>query len=197
MITTIIFDLSEVYLGGMYGIEEKITAHSGQEVPNDYIHKLDVTHDFFHGKITEEEFWKGLIENHSWNIDIPTLKQLVRSQMTEVEGTRDIMEQLYKNGYKLGLLSIHAKEWIDHVESQFDFHKLFHSRLYSFEAGLSKPDPRAFEMILEKLGANPQECLFIDDYFVNTQAAEQLGISTIIFENARQLKNELKLLNIL
>lgn len=168
MITTIIFDLSEVYLGGMYGIEEKIALHSGQEVPNDYIHRLDVTHDFFHGKITEEEFWKGLIENHSWNIDIPTLKKLVRSQMTEVEGTRDIMERLHKNGYKLGLLSIHAKEWIDHAESQFDFHKLFHSRLYSFEAGVSKLDPRAFEMILEKLGASPQECLFIDDHYVNT-----------------------------
>lgn len=197
MISTIIFDLSEVYLGGMYGIEEKIAAHSGQAVPNDYIHTLDVTQDFFHGKITEEEFWKGLIEGHKWNIDIPTLKQLVRSQMTEVEGTRDIMERLHKNGYKLGLLSIHAKEWIDHVESQFDFHKLFHSRLYSFEAGISKPDPRAFEMILEKLGATPQECLFIDDYYVNTQAAESLGISTIIFENAKQLERELKLMEIL
>ena len=196
MITTIIFDLSEVYLNGMYRIEEKIGEATGQFVKDDYIHTLDVAKDFFNGKISEEEFWKSLIDTHDWNIEIPTLKKIIRDKMTEIDGTRNIIEGLKKNGYRLGLLSIHAKEWIDHLEEKFDFHRLFDSRLYSFEVGVGKPDPRAFKLILNNLKVTPQECLFIDDYFVNTQAAQALGITTIIFENAEQLKQELLLMEI-
>lgn len=197
VISTIIFDLSEVYINGMYGIEEKIAGSTGQFVKNDYIHSLDVTKDFFNGKISEDEFWDKLIISHKWNINSLTLKKMIREKMTEIDGTRKIIEKLKDKGYKLGLLSVHAKEWIDHLEAEFDFHKLFDSRLYSFEIGLGKPDPRAFTQILEKLGVSPKECLFIDDYDVNTQAAEVLGISTIIFENAEQLEQELKRMEIL
>lgn len=196
MITTIIFDLSEVYLRGMYGIEEKISHISGAEIPLDYIHLQQEAKDFFYGKISENEFWQRLITRHNWKIDIPTLKKLVRSQMTEIGGTREIMEKLHDKGYKLGLLSIHGKEWVEHVESKFDYHKLFHSKIYSFEVGVGKPDPKAFELILEKLGSKPEECLFVDDYEVNTKAARDLGIATILFENAKQLKNDLILMGI-
>lgn len=191
MISTIIFDLSEVYLGGMYGLEEKISRISDTKVPPNYLYIQEETQDFFHGKITEDEFWTKLIDRHKWNIDIPTLKDLVRSQMTEIDGTREIIEKLNKNGYKLGLLSIHAREWIDHCEELFDYHKFFHSTLYSFEVGVCKPEPRAFQLILEKLKVTPQEALFIDDYDVNTRAAQSLGISTIVFENAMQLQKDL------
>ncbi len=191
MITTIIFDLSEVYLGGMYGIEKKISEHTGIDVPHDFVVKQKVTGEFFHGKVTEEVFWKTLVDTNNWNINITTLQNLVRNQMVEIEGTREILEKLKENGYRMGLLSIHAKEWIDHVEEKFDFHKLFHSRTYSFEVGVSKPDPEAFRHILAKLGAKPSECIFIDDYHVNTTAAEKLGITTIVFKNAAQLKEDL------
>ncbi len=191
MISTIIFDLSEVYLGGMYGIEQKISKLTGIPVPQDFVMKQKITRDFFHGVVTEEIFWKTLINENTWNINASTLGEIVRDQMVEIEGTREIMEKLKDNGYRLGLLSVHAKEWIDHVEEKFDFHKLFHSRTYSFEVGVSKPDPEAFRHILERLGASPSECLFIDDYHVNTTAAEKLGISTIIFTHAEQLKEDL------
>ncbi len=192
MISTIIFDLSEVYLRGMFGIEEKISKEIKSLVPSDFIYKSKAAEEFFYGKITENEFWNRLITKNNWPITTEVLKNMVREQMTEIEGTRIIMEELYKKGYKMGLLSIHGREWVDHLEKRFDYHRLFHSRMYSFEVGVAKPDPKAFELILEALNAKPSDCLFIDDYDVNIHAAKELGISTILFENARQLKESLR-----
>jgi len=116
--------------------------------------------------------------------------------MTEIEGTREIIENLKKNGYKLGLLSVHAKEWADYCEEKFDYHKLFHSVMYSFEVGVCKPESKAFELILEKLNVVPKECLFIDDSQENIDVAQKLGIQTILFKEASQLKSSLQDLQI-
>jgi HAD superfamily hydrolase (TIGR01509 family) len=91
---------------------------------------------------------------------------------------------------------VHGKEWIDYCEKKFDYHKLFCSVTYSFEVGVSKPDPQAFNLILEKLHVTPTECLFIDDSLRNVEAAAKLGINAIQFENSKQLKSELQKLKI-
>lgn len=191
MISTIIFDLSEVYLSGMYGIEEKISKIADLSSPQEELYLQKEAEEFFHGQISEDEFWTRLNNKFKWGLKVDDLKKLIRDQMIEIEGTREILESLHQQGYKLGLLSIHAREWVDHLEQRFDYHRLFHSRLYSFEVALCKPERRAFEMILQKLDVAPQKALFVDDYDVNTKAAAELGINVIQFENAQQLKRDL------
>ncbi len=111
MITTIIFDLSEVYLQGIIGSETYLQEKLGVPVSPTYFYTpyLD---QLFLGKITEKTFWERMIEKHSWNIPVDDLKQAVRKNFKEIKGTREIIEQLKKKGYRLGLLSNHAKEWI-------------------------------------------------------------------------------------
>jgi len=77
MITTIIFDLSEVYLHGMYGIEEKVGHLLNLNIPNE-LYLTKESEQLFHGEITEEDFWKRIIINYNWNINESTLKQLIR-----------------------------------------------------------------------------------------------------------------------
>jgi putative hydrolase of the HAD superfamily len=190
MITTIIFDLAEVYLYGMKNVERRIEKFLGKKIKNAIDEGEDVN-QFFLGKITEEELWQRIIEEHHFIIDIATLKRLIRENMTEVKGTRSIIETLRKNGYTLGLLSVHGREWIEYCEKQFDYHKLFHSVTYSFEVGVRKPSPKAFQLILEKLKVEPAECLFIDDSMINIEAAKNLGIKTIQFKDPLQLKRDL------
>ena len=196
MITTIIFALSEVYLHGMFGIEQVIEELVGMPVSNDSLHSTTEAEKFFHGQITEAAFWRALIQKHHWPITVTELKKLIRAHMTEIDGTRAIIEKLKENGYKLGLLSVHTKEWVEHCETKFGYHQLFQSVMYSFEVGLSKPDPKAFELVLEKLQAKPAECLFIDDSERNVQAAQQLGMQAIQFQDPQQLEQELKQLQI-
>lgn len=198
MITTIIFDLSEVYLKGLLGTEKIL--ESALKIPAKNIYssfKGDHSIKFFHGEINEDEFWKAVINKGNWNINVEKLKEAVRSNFKEIEGTRKIIEELKSRGLKLGLLSVHGKEWVDYLEKKFDYHKLFHSKMYSFEAGISKPDRKSYELILEKLNAEPKECLFVDDNEKNTNAAKELGIEVINFKNPKQLEEELKKLKLL
>ncbi|MFZ2357163.1 MAG: HAD family phosphatase [Candidatus Omnitrophota bacterium] len=195
MITTIIFDLSEVYLRGLWGTHEYLSKRLNLTITPEHLYN-ETAHQLFLGNITEEAYWKIILEKHGWNIDIPELKEAVRNNFREIEGVRPIIEKLRKNGYKLGLLSVHAKEWVDHLESKFDYHKLFNSTLYSFEVAIIKPDKKAYKLILEKLAAKPNECLFIDDGQKNISAASELGIKTILFESPEKLLNSLKEISI-
>lgn len=196
MITTILFDLSEVYLQGMKGIEGRINTLHGTNIPSGAFKKLPVTSAFFHGEVSEETFWDNIIQDHNIGCTVPELIHLVRVNFKEIEGTRAIIKKLRKNGYKLGLLSVHSREWVDYCEGLFDFHKLFHSRLYSFEVAVSKPEKRAYELILEKIGSQAHECLFIDDMETNLVPARKLGMKTLLFVDANTLEKELRKLTI-
>lgn len=50
--------------------------------------------------------------------------------------------------------------------------------------GILKPDPRAYELALEALGADPGRVLFVDDQLRNVEGARQLGIAAVHFDVA-------------
>jgi putative hydrolase of the HAD superfamily len=196
MITTIIFDLSEVYLQGMKGIEDRLNLKYGTKLKNPTFMHTKLANQFLCGAITETKFWGGIIKEFDLKASISELKKIVRKNFREIDGTRIVIEKLKKNGYKLGLLSNQAKEWADYCEKLYDFHKLFHSRSYSFEIAMCKPEKRAYTLIMDKLQVMPNECLFIDDYDVNLIPAKELGLTTLQFENSKKLRRELERLDV-
>jgi len=85
-----------------------------------------------------------------------------------------------KPDYKLGILSdatSGAREWIS---EWIDF-DLFDEVLFSYEAGMVKPNPDIYRKILGMLGATAVNTLFIDDRPYNVQAALDLGMSSFEF----------------
>jgi len=198
MITTIIFDLAEVYLHGIVGVQKQLKKFiEGSEEEIYSLLKGENFINLMQGKITEEEYFKNIIDKNNLEIKISQFKEIIRRNFKEIKGTRKIIEKLKGKGYKLGLLSVHAKEWIQFCEEKYCYHKLFHSKLYSFENSISKPDKKAYLEILNRLKSSPKECLFIDDSIKNILAAKELGIATIYFKNPKQLKKDLKKMKIL
>ncbi len=198
MITTIIFDLGEVYINTTKGLEDRLKPLLGRAVAQIYSEMQgEDIRAFFRGEITEDEYWARAIRNNKWGVSPETLKIVVRENLYEIGGTREIMEALKAKGFKMGLLSIHGKEWIEHCEKMFDYHKLFDATEYSFEVGALKPETKAYLRILKKLKAKPEECLFIDDNPKNLPPAEALGIKTILFRNPAKLKKDLTSLGVL
>ena len=45
--------------------------------------------------------------------------------------------------------------------------------------GVRKPEPRAYEIVLERLGTRAERMLFLDDLGINLKPAAQLGMTTI------------------
>jgi len=198
MIKTIIFDLAEVLLTGMKDIERLLEPilNIPAETIEKQLHNSDLK-NLFNGKISEDDYWNKMIVGNNWSVDAKLLKETVRTNFQEIDGTRNIVKKLKKSDYNLGLLSVHTREWIDYCEEKFIYHNLFNVVMYSFEVAISKPYIGAYQLLLTKMNASPSETLFIDDSLENVNSAKQLGINSVQFHNAIQLKRELTDLNVL
>ncbi len=61
----------------------------------------------------------------------------------------------------------------------------------SAAVGLRKPDPRIYQVILARLGAQPAEAVFVDDFIENIEAAQALGMHGVHFRSPAQAVAEL------
>ena len=69
--------------------------------------------------------------------------------------------------------------------------------IISGEAGIVKPDPEIYKLLINNYNLNPQHTIFIDDKEENIKAAELLGIHGIQFQNASKLRKDLQMLKLL
>lgn len=76
----------------------------------------------------------------------------------------------------LAILSNSGDGAREEEERRYGFGAVFDPICYSHELGVRKPDPRAFALALEAMGAEPGEVLFLDDLPANVAAAEAVGI---------------------
>jgi putative hydrolase of the HAD superfamily len=64
--------------------------------------------------------------------------------------------------------------------------------VYSHEVGMSKPDPRIFEICWTQLGIQPDEMVFVDDVEGHIQTARSLGIKGVVFKDNAQAISEVE-----
>ncbi len=64
--------------------------------------------------------------------------------------------------------------------------------IISAEVGVAKPDPRIFQLALEQAGVGPSEAVFVDDFYVNIEGCEKVGIKGIHFKDAESALQQLK-----
>ena len=72
------------------------------------------------------------------------------------------LEELRRRGHLLGMISACSEEVPD-VWDRTPFGGLFDSTVFSCSVGVSKPDPRIYELCCEELGVEPSDCLFVGD----------------------------------
>jgi putative hydrolase of the HAD superfamily len=83
------------------------------------------------------------------------------------------------------------------ISDRFPEVHLFDDYVLSYEVGYVKPDPRIYELALDRAGIPPDECVFIDDRSENIEAARGLGIETIHFLEGTDLPSAIERLGIL
>lgn len=95
--------------------------------------------------------------------------------------------------YKTGLIS---NNWGDLRESlvREKFDDAFEYIIISAEVGVAKPDPKIFQIALKQAGVRPKEAVFVDDFYVNIEGCEKVGMKGIYFKDAPSTMQQLKLL---
>jgi putative hydrolase of the HAD superfamily len=64
--------------------------------------------------------------------------------------------------------------------------------IYSHEVGLAKPDPRIYQLTCERLGAQPAEIIFLDDFEPCVAAACAYGLHGIRFRDTTQTISDIE-----
>jgi HAD superfamily hydrolase (TIGR01549 family) len=77
---------------------------------------------------------------------------------------RETLRKLRNRGYRLGALS-NNDGYLEDRLIQEDVHNLFDAIADSANEGVVKPDPRIFQIMEQRLGAKPGECLYVGDDF--------------------------------
>lgn len=184
----IICDLSDVLVKGIEGVEESLSKTLGRDV--EQIRDELFSYDFrplWLGDKTEDDFFGELILHNNWPITKDKIKYLVRENFHEISGVRAIYSLLRKN-YTLILMSVIAKEWVDYLDKKFNYSGLFNHIFYSFSIGYTKRESESFRLVMDKLTISASSILLIDDSERNIKVAKEVGIESIHFVGADNLK---------
>jgi putative hydrolase of the HAD superfamily len=89
------------------------------------------------------------------------------------------LEELRRRGHKLGLITVCSTDVVELWETT-PFRGLFDSTVFSAEVGISKPDPRIYELCCEQLDVRASDCLFVGDG-ANDElpGAEKVGMTAL------------------
>lgn len=95
--------------------------------------------------------------------------------------------------YKTGIIS---NNWGDLRESlaREKIEDAFDYIIISAEVGVAKPDPKIFQIALKQAGVRPNEAVFVDDFYVNIEGCEKVGMKGIHFKDTQSTLEQLKLL---
>jgi epoxide hydrolase-like predicted phosphatase len=106
---------------------------------------------------------------------------------------RDLIEYIrsLRPRYKTGLISNAWDDLREYITRQ-KFADAFDHMVISAEVGLAKPDARIYHLALEKLGVQPEEAVFVDDFSENIDAARAVGMAAIHFRDPQKARAKLE-----
>lgn len=133
-----------------------------------------------------------IIENiaHEINSDISHAK-ILRATQARIDrfkeclqniddDTINVLSKIKQSKAKIGLIS--NSDCIDKLGwSESPLAKYFDDAIFSCDAGWLKPDPRIFELGVNRFKVSPKDCLFIGDGGSDElKAAKKLGMTTVL-----------------
>lgn len=109
----------------------------------------------------------------------------------------EIVSQLRARGHRLFALTNWSAETFPIARARYPFLRWFEDIVVSGEVKLAKPDPRIFELTIDRTGLDPASTVFIDDSSRNVEAARGTGLHAVHFREPEQLRSHLRQLALL
>jgi putative hydrolase of the HAD superfamily len=138
------------------------------------------------GKIPEDQIWITMGEK--WHIKPAIIKRFRRRMMSKRSLNKPLLkflESLHEI-YQTGILSNAGDQSRELMVDKFNLDHYTDEIIISAEEGVIKPDPKIYQIAIDRFGAKPEEVLFLDDYLVNVEAARDFGLTAVHFINNSQ-----------
>lgn len=141
------------------------------------IHDLIILHDL--AKLTEKDFLKKCSKIIGLNLPYPQLRYTYQDDSLNQELIAVVTK--LKSKYKIALLSNNNREYCKEFIYQPGLDKLFDVMVISYEVGYRKPQPEIYQILINRLGLEPEEILFVDDDPTKLPPAEAQGLKTLVY----------------
>lgn len=143
------------------------------------------------GELSSEEHWVSVIQRLKRPAEE---RQSIRDEFfagdivdrTLVEYIRSLRPR-----YKTGLISNAWSDLRDFIVRE-KFDDAFDKMIISAEVGAMKPEPKIYRIALEQFGVKPEEAVFVDDFYVNIEGCEKVGIKGIHFKDPERTLQQLE-----
>jgi len=148
------------------------------------------------GRISEGAFFSALEDElsaaHGSAIALDGFGARYFRRLEPNERMIEYMRELRGRGYKLAICTNNIREWEAHWRAMLPVDEIFDVVVDSAFVGSRKPEPRIYQITLERLGTLPEATLFIDDVDANCEGARKLGIGAIRFRSTEQAIAEIE-----
>jgi epoxide hydrolase-like predicted phosphatase len=146
------------------------------------------------GQATDDDVWQSVAD--ALKLDPHTRDQLRRDYFARDQIDSTLMEFIrgLRSRVKVGMIT---NAWLDirrYLENEFKIADAFDPLIVSAEVGIAKPDPRIYQLALERLGVQPAETVFVDDFEDNVAGARWVGMQAVHFTSTPQATAALRTL---
>lgn len=168
-----------------------------------YLFEGEAARQWLTGRMTWNEFWTAVLEPRGIDdaAEIEAFAEEIFAETGQISEQMVSLLQELKGKYKLAVLS--NATWTEEemramLQNDFGLSPdLFDVVVTSTSFGVTKPDPRIYWQVLDRLGVLAEEAIFTDDLASFTAAAARLGIHTHTFTTPRALRDFLVQMDVL
>lgn len=189
MIKNIIFDVGNVLveynpdgLMRRLGFDEETL-----QAVNQAVFQNELWNESDRGVLSPEELLEAFIANNpAYEKEIRQVIDAVGDTISLMPYTVEWVKGLKERGYHLYILSNYAEYTYEKTSHKMEFLPYMDGVVFSYRCKLIKPEKEIYEYICETYGLKPEESVFLDDREDNVQAARNMGMNGIVFENYAQ-----------
>jgi epoxide hydrolase-like predicted phosphatase len=149
-----------------------------------------------HGEISEEEFWQAVARD----LDCARIGLTPQTFRTEFFADDFLDEDLVafirgvRPQLKTGLISNAWSGMREMIHTTVPIADAFDALVISAEEKMMKPDPRIYQLALDRLGVCADEAIFLDDVQENIEACQALGMQGVHFKSSEQAQRDIRAL---
>jgi putative hydrolase of the HAD superfamily len=194
MITTIFFDIGGVLLTDGWGHASRRAA--AEKFGLDWEQYEDrhekVAHAIETNRLSLDEYLRRTIFHRPRSFTRDEFRSFIFAQSQPHTETIEIARSL-ANSQRYLMASINNEIFELNVYrlETFGLRKIFPVFFSSCFLGIRKPDEAIYRLALQVTQREADECLFIDDREVNLECPREMGLQTILCDNAFQLREAL------
>jgi len=199
MITTIFFDIGGVFLTDGWGHDSRRAA--AEKFGLDWDEYSDrhekVGHAIETNRMSLEQYLDRAIFYRPREFSREEFRAFIFAQSQPKPESIAIVAQLADSkNYFLATINNEVLELNLYRLEHFGLRRYFPVFFSSCFLGLRKPDEAIYRLALQVTQQAPANCIFIDDREVNLECPRELGMNTILFRDAAQLRSELRELGV-